>query len=138
MRSESRDRARACRRVRGTSGGGVAMTKRNGRRSPITRALVILALLTGSAPLPAATITIVNNDGANEGFNDGTARAPVGGNPGTTLGAQRLFVFQHAAAIWGSILPSTVQIVVNSTFDPLACDATSAVLGQAGPTSVHR
>jgi len=114
------------------------MTKRNGRRSPITLALVILGLLACTAPLRAATITIVNNDGVNEGFNDPTPRAPVGGNPGTTIGAQRLFVFQHAAAIWGSILPSTVQIVVGSTFDPLTCDATSAVLGQAGPTTIHR
>ena len=38
----------------------------------------------------AATITVVNMDGAGEGFNDPTPVAPVGGNPGTTLGAQRL------------------------------------------------
>ncbi len=97
------------------------------------RRLLALALVAGlaAAPARAATITIVNLDGANEGFNDPTPVAPVGGNPGTTRGAQRLFVFQTAAAIWGAILPSTVEIRVNSNFNPLTCDATSAVLGGA-------
>ncbi len=84
----------------------------------------------------AATITIVNLDAAGEGFNDATAAAPVGGNTGTTVGAQRLQVFQQAAAIWGAILPSTVAIRVNSNFDPLTCTATSAVLGSAGTTEI--
>src|SRR5580765_2087134 len=105
-----------------------------------TRAFAVLgSLLAALAATPslAATITIVNNDGAGEGFNDPTAVAPVGGNPGTTLGQQRLNVFQRAAGIWGSILPSNVTIVVNATFDPLApCDATSGVLGQAGPAYI--
>ena len=37
----------------------------------------------------AATITILNSDGAGEGYNDSTPAAPVGGNTGTTRGAQR-------------------------------------------------
>lgn len=86
----------------------------------------------------AATILVVNNDGAGEGFNDPTVVAPVGGNPGTTLGAQRLNAFQHAANIWGGLLSSTVTIRVGATFDPLTCNATSAVLGSAGPTTAHR
>ena len=52
------------------------------------------------------TFTIVNNDGAGEGFNDTTPVAPIGGNPGTTLGQQRLNVFQAAANVWG-LSPST-------------------------------
>ncbi len=83
----------------------------------------------------AATITIVNLDAAGEGFNDPTPVAPVGGNPGTTRGAQRLFVFQNAASIWGTLLPSTVEIRVNANFNPLSCDATSAVLGGANTAS---
>jgi hypothetical protein len=90
------------------------------------------------AAVHAATIAIVNNDGPNEGFNDPTAAAPVGGNPGTTIGAQRLFVFQRAAAIWGTLLKSTTEIRVNAQFNPLTCDAVSGVLGSAGPTTVHR
>ena len=93
----------------------------------------LIALCASSAG--AATITIVDNDGANEGFNDPTIVSPVGGNPGTTLGQQRLNVFQRAADIWGSILPSTQTIIVSATFDSLTpCDATGGVLGSAGPT----
>ncbi len=84
----------------------------------------------------AATIVILNADAAGEGFNDPTVVAPVGGNPGTTLGAQRLFVFQTAANIWGNILPSAVQIKVSAQFNPLACDASSAVLGAAAATEL--
>jgi hypothetical protein len=86
----------------------------------------------------ATTITIVNNDGAGEGFNDPTPVAPVGGNPGTTLGAQRLNAFQRAADIWAGLISSTVTIRVGAQFDPLACTATSAVLGAAGARTVHR
>jgi hypothetical protein len=99
--------------------------------------VAVLALLT-AASASAATITIINNDGAGEGFNDPTPRAPAGGNPGTTVGDQRLYLFQYAANIWGGILPSTVPILVRSQFDPQTCNATSAVLGSAGPVSVLR
>lgn len=100
---------------------------------------LLAGLLLALAPVTsgAATITIVNADGAGEGFNDPTPVAPIGGNPGTTLGAQRLYIFQYAASIWGGILPSSVVILVNAQFNPLTCSATSAVLGSAGPTTVH-
>jgi len=94
-------------------------------------ALALLALVAAAPVAGAATITIVNLDGVNEGFNDPTPVAPVGNNLNLTRGAQRLFVFQTAAALWGSILPSTVEIKVNANFNPLTCDATSAVLGGA-------
>ena len=42
----------------------------------------------------AATIVIQNGNAAGVGFNDPTPAAPVGGNPGTTLGQQRLIAFQ--------------------------------------------
>jgi hypothetical protein len=77
-------------------------------------------------------ITIINNDPPGAGFNDPTPVAPVGGNPGTTLGQQRLIAFQFAAEIWGSQLKSAVPIEVLANFLPLPCDATSAVLGAAG------
>jgi len=86
----------------------------------------------------AAVITVVNNDAAGEGFNDPTPVAPVGGNNGTTRGAQRLIVFQRAADIWGGLLVSPVPIRVGATFDPLPCNTTSAVLGMAGPASALR
>src|SRR5436309_11788584 len=84
-------------------------------------------------PAAASTITIINADGAGEGFNDPTPATPVGGNLGTTVGAQRLNVFQHAANIWAGYLPSNVEIKVRATFDPLTpCDSVSGVLGRAG------
>src|SRR5213078_441010 len=100
--------------------------------------LVAVALALPATLTHAATITIVNLDGAGEGFNDATPAAPVGGNPGTTVGAQRLYVFQTAAGIWASILRSNVEIRVSAQFGPLTpCDASSGVLGSAGPTTVH-
>jgi hypothetical protein len=86
----------------------------------------------------AATITIVNLDGAGEGFNDPTPATPVGGNTGTTIGAQRLQVFEAAATIWGSVLVSSVEIRVEARFNAQSCDASSAVLGSAGPIQVIR
>jgi hypothetical protein len=93
--------------------------------------------LQAAAP-EAATITIVNNDGPGEGFNDPTTASPVGGNDGTTIGQQRLNVFNFAANIWGAFLDSSVTVQVRSQFDPLTCTSTSAVLGSAGTTTVHR
>ena len=102
----------------------------------------VLATLAVTSIVPrsahAATVTIVNADGSGEGFNDGTAAAPVGGNPGTTIGAQRLFVFQTAAKIWGQLLQSPIEIRVNAKFDPQTCTATTGVLGSAGPVSLDR
>lgn len=107
---------------------------RNRFRLGLATALLALpALLEG-----AANVVIVNGDGAGEGFNDPTPAAPVGGNPGTTIGAQRLNAFIYAANIWGAQLTSSVDIYVRATFDPLSCSATSAVLGSAGPISVWR
>jgi len=97
-----------------------------------------LACLCLAVSAQAATITIVNNDSPGEGFNDPTVVAPVGGNPGTTVGQQRLNVFQQAASIWGAILPSAVEIRVNAQFNPLSCSATTGVLGSCGATSIFR
>lgn len=95
-----------------------------------------LALLV-AAPAGAATLTIVNGDGPGEGFNDPTPVAPVGGNPGTTLGEQRLLAFQFAADIWGGLLDSPVEIQVRAFFNPLTCTPTSATLGSAGALTAH-
>lgn len=101
-------------------------------------ALVLAAFVVSAAgPAAAATITVLNLDGAGEGFNDPTVVAPVGGNPGVTRGAQRFNVFQYAANIWGSILTSDVTITIEANFDPQFCTATSAVLGSAGPNTVE-
>lgn len=99
---------------------------------------MLLLGLAASAQVPAATIVIVNMDGAGEGFNDPTPVAPVGGNNGTTLGQQRLNLFQKAADIWGAAIESTVPIRIRAQFDPLTCSAGSAVLGAAGALTLIR
>ena len=101
------------------------------RRNPLL--LAAFALLAASAlPAAAGTNFIINNtDPPGQGFNDPTVVAPVGGNPGTTLGAQRLNVFRFVADLWGSIIQGDVDIVVQGSFQPLPCTPTAAVLGQA-------
>ena len=91
-----------------------------------------------SSAFGAVTITILNADAANVGFNDTTVVTPVGGNPGTTLGQQRLNAFQEAANIWGATLTSNTPIVIRATFTALTCTSTSAVLGSAGASAVVR
>ncbi|HJU39369.1 MAG TPA: PA domain-containing protein [Tahibacter sp.] len=82
----------------------------------------------------AATITIVNNDDPGVGFNDTTPATPVDGNPGTTRGAQRLYVFEKAAEAWGRLLESGVEIRVNASMPTLnGCGTARVTLGQAGP-----
>lgn len=97
---------------------------------------ICAGLLAGNAH--AATITVVNLDGPGEGFNDPTPVAPLPSNPFTTLGEQRLHVFQTAAAQWGALLVSNIEIRVQAAFNPLTCSGTSAVLGSAGGTTIHQ
>lgn len=85
----------------------------------------------------AATLAIVNGDGAGEGFNDPTTVDPEGGNNGTTRGEQRLNLFQFAAAIWGAQLDSGVQIDINAQFNTLTpCTTSGGVLGSAGSNGI--
>jgi hypothetical protein len=85
-----------------------------------------------------STITIVNRDGAGEGLNDMTARAPEGGNAGTTLGAQRLNSLMFAASQLGDIVESNVTILVDAEFNALFCTPASGTLGSAGPNNFFR
>src|ERR1051325_6997239 len=105
------------------------------RKLGILASLTLCAALTSSA-FAKATINIRNPDAAGVGFNDATPAAPVGGNPGTTLGQQRLNAFQVAADIWGNTIDSSVPIRIDASFAALPCTATSATLGSAGPTRI--
>ena len=92
--------------------GGAPCSVRAPARPPRASLLVL-----GAPAFGAATIAILNDDPAGVGFNDPTVVAPVGGNPGTTLGQQRLNAFQAAANKWGATLTSGVTIVVRATWD---------------------
>ncbi|MEO5629386.1 MAG: PA domain-containing protein [Thermomonas sp.] len=85
----------------------------------------------------AADIVPVNADPAGAGLNDLTPIAPVGGNPGTTVGEQRRIAYQFAADLWGSVLESPAEIRVQASFQPLRCDATGTVLGSAGTSPIY-
>ena len=111
-------------------------------RAPALRfrsAAALAALLAFSPALAGATatISILNVDGAGEGFNDPTvAVEPAPGNAGITIGQQRLIAFQYAADLWGAAIDSPVEIVIQASFDPLTCTATTGTLGSAGATFV--
>ncbi len=105
--------------------------------SKLLRSAAVVAALFLSARAHGTTITIVNGDAPGLGFNDPSPRTPVGGNTGTTLGEQRLKVFEYAAAFWAERLDSPVEIRVRAKFEALTpCTTTSAVLGSAGTTQV--
>lgn len=113
------------------------------RRSLLTRmslasfaALIVFTV--ASSAFGAATVVIQNIDGPNVGFNDPTPVAPVGGNPGTTLGQQRLNAFQFAANIWGAMLTSSTPITIRANWAALTCTTNSAVLGSAGAAEIFR
>ena len=109
------------------------MSKGNLRLGALALGLTVGLMASGQAAADA-NIVIINLDGPGEGFNDPTPAAPVGGNKGRTLGAQRLIAFQHAAKIWGETLDSNVTIRIQAAFNPLG----PGVLGSAGAISVSR
>ena len=100
------------------------------------RLIIGLFLVTATNAFANAHLVIRNTNAAGVGFNDTTAATPVGGNTGTTIGQQRLLVFQRAAEIWGSLLESKVDILVDASFASLQCSATSGILGQANATQI--
>jgi hypothetical protein len=106
------------------------------RRVPFLLAAAVVALVLAAGPARAGNLVVVVTDAAGVGFNDATPATPVGGNTGTTVGAQRLNVFNEAARIWGALLPSNVDIKISSSFAPLTCTANSATLGSAGAVTI--
>lgn len=106
----------------------------------IRRALILTLAIAAALPALAGNgkIVIVNRDSAGSGFNDPTPAAPIAGNPGTTVGAQRLYVFNVAAERWSTLLDTDVDIEAEARFSRLDCDATSGVLAQARPISWRR
>ena len=101
------------------------------RRVPLGHARRRPASSPSPPPWPAAgpaQFVIVNLNGPGVGFNDATPAAPVGGNPGTTLGEQRLIAFEFAAASGARVSTSGCR-PIRCAFTPLA----AGVLGSAGP-----
>lgn len=99
-------------------------------------ATAVCALLV-SQVASAANVVLNNVDPPGLGLNDPTPVSPVGGNPGLTVGEQRINAFQAAADQWGATLQSDVTIIIQASFVPLSCGPTSGVLGAAGPLRIH-
>ena len=98
------------------------------------KALCAGAILGAASLVPAhaADMILVNVDPPGVGFNDTTPATPLGGNPGTTVGDQRIIAYSRALQLWGSVLKSDVPITVLGSFSPLTCTATGGTLAQAG------
>jgi hypothetical protein len=97
-----------------------------------TALAAVVFVLVAAIPTSAANIIVVSYDPPGTGFYDATPAAPVGGNPGTTLGVQRQYVYQYAAELWGARLVSDSTIYVHASFRPLSCAPTAGTLGSAG------
>jgi hypothetical protein len=97
---------------------------------------LVLLFVAANAFAGTGRIIIRSLDSKGVGFDDKTPVEPVGGNTATTLGQQRLNVFEEAARRWQNTIDTDVDIIVSATFAPIpdGCDASSAILGQAGPT----
>lgn len=96
-------------------------------------ALASLLVLATSAFAGSGRIVILNMDPPQAGLNDPTPVEPVGGNPGRTLGEQRMIVYQAAAARWSAALDTDVDILAEAYFTTIrdGCSEEGAVLGGA-------
>ena len=102
-----------------------------------TISLAASLLLATSVFAGTGKMLIINSDAPGVGFNDPTPVAPIGGNPGTTIGEQRFNVYLKAAERWTAALDTNVDIRVRGSFAPLDCSDTGAVLGQTFVFSWH-
>jgi hypothetical protein len=105
---------------------------------PLAAAALLGGCLLSQQALAAADIVVNFTNTGTVGYNDPTPAAPVGGNPGTTLGEQRRLATQHAANLWAATLTSAATIRINAQFTAQACTETSATLGSAGPIGNFR
>jgi hypothetical protein len=91
--------------------------------------------LLGFLPLFGYSADIVINPVT--GFSDNTFTTPIGGNPGETLGVQRLNTFQKAADILETFLDIQMDVKVDASFSSMTCSSGSGTLGSAGSKSGH-
>ncbi len=107
--------------------------------NPRSRLVFLASCALATVPVEAhatATIVIQNANDPGVGFNDPTAAQPVGGNPGTTVGQQRLIAFKYAAFVWGLAIDSNPTIRISAKFISLTCSANTGILGSASPSFV--
>ncbi len=105
---------------------------------PLALAALLGAGLVAQQAWAQANIVVNFINTGTVGYNDPTPAAPVGGNPGLTLGEQRRIATQHAANLWAATLTSAATIRINAQFTAQSCTETSATLGSAGPIGNFR
>ncbi len=98
--------------------------------------IAAIAFFIATSLFANAKITVVSIDAPNSGLKDPTPVQPVGGNPGTTLGQQRMIALQDAADMWGNLIDSNVEITIEAKMTSRPCSPTSAVLAKTGPKNV--
>ena len=101
------------------------------------RALWVASLLVSPVALGGAEIRILDGNASGEGLNDRSTAEPVGGNPGKSVGEQRLMAAQYAAALWSATLGNQVPVSVKTEFVDLDCSGGTAVLGASGPSALY-
>ncbi|MEE2776902.1 MAG: hypothetical protein VYE73_09100 [Acidobacteriota bacterium] len=101
-------------------------------RSTLRRLLPVPLVVVVATSAGAATFVLEIDDPPNQGFNDPSSRAKVAGNPGTTLGEQRVFAFEAALQEWGNRLVSRVDVRVKAGWGPLECTNNDGLVGMAG------
>jgi hypothetical protein len=107
------------------------------KSSNVLRALALGGLLCAAQPALAAKLELINIDPPNSGFNDPTPATPVGGNPGTTIGQQRLNAYRRALELWGSVLKSDITIHVVGSFSAFPQSlCAGGVLARAGAIQI--
>ncbi len=84
-------------------------------RSRLCFVVFVIALF-ASQFAHAIPIAITYQDAFGTGFFDNTPVSPVGGNPGTTLGAQRRNAFETAMAQWGDLVNGSVTVHVQAAW----------------------
>jgi uncharacterized protein (TIGR03382 family) len=100
------------------------------------RALWVASLLVSPLALGGAEIRILDGNASGQGLNDRSTAETVGGNPGKSVGEQRLMAAQYAAALWSATLGNQVPISVQTEFIDLDCSGGTAVLGASGPAAL--
>ncbi len=108
------------------------------------QACIACSLLLQNAHALYTTTEIKYNDNSNSiqthsatlGFSDPTPTSPLASNPGTTLGEQRIYAFNHALQIISKTVSSSVPITISTFFTPY--NSQLGFLATARPLSLLR
>ncbi len=107
-------------------------------KQTVSALAVALTLACSTHVFAQSRFELINQDPAGAGLNDPTPVDPIGGNPGRTLGEQRLIAQRYAMDLWGALLSSSQPIRVQASFSPLECESDGNVLAKAGAISWRR